>query len=1137
MPPFLPRKRLRSPSPTEAGPSKHDAVPKVKSKGEGKSSTSSTPRKPTLFDSLDAGTRTPRTRDNGKALLAKLAAESDDESSLSSLSSDQDFEDVPATKRRKITPESDNEDEEEEDIEFEDVETGPGPTAPAPSGDLELTLNKDTRIPLTRLPGTKKGPNKVERAIRVSTHQVHVMMLMWHNALRNAWLCDETLQNILVGHLGQGVIKEVERWRAKCGVAVKAAEAIATPKKGKGARKGKKNSKGKTSDARSRRDWAEPADRLAEGEIDMSHGDPLFRLLKILVNFWKQRFRITAPGLRKMGYMSLQRLDDEIKRFGKESDNIERHGERVEDLKEFRECARKLEGSRDVGAQLFTALLRGLGLEARMVASLQPVGFGWNKNEDAAQRKEKKSRTAADKFDDSGDEEDEEDAVVELPTPRASKTSAKAAAKGKKAAKKTTKRASRGNAKSSPITLSDSEAEIEEEDDDDSVIDITPAKPRKLPSKPYDKDLLFPHYWTEVLSPVTNTFTPVDAVVLNVIATNVDLLGKFETRGQKAEKTKQVTAYIIGHSADGTAKDVTIRYLKNHMLPGRTKGNRLPAEKMPIYNANGKVKRYEQYDWFKTVMSGYVRGTKKCPRDEIDDHEEATDLKAAQPLKKEVKEGEETLQYFKSSPDFVLERHLKREEALKPNAKHVKMFTVKGKGDTSSSEEKVFSRKDVVHCKSMETWHKEGREPKVGEIPRKRVPFRAATTNRKRELAEAEHASGEKMLQGLYSRDQTEWIIPPPIVNGVIPKNSFGNMDVYVPSMVPAGACHLPYRGTVRICKKLGIDYAEAVTGFEFGARMAIPVITGVVVAEENEEMVMEQWEKDEEEMVRKEDEKRRKKALGMWRGWLMKLRVVKRFRYEYGDEGHEDVLNERGEDDKEIEGQAQVMEKNDEDMAGGFLPEGHHEEDAQEHHPSAFFPIAQEDDDEDDGGGGFIIENDEGKETAKPSIRQAYATPQSLDSNKVFDCPDSEPEADEDEDMEDVEEAAAPTPASKKRGRPPGASNKAQKKTLKATPAKRTPGRPKKTLGSKRKPQVEVSGEEDEAALSSPELSNADSDDASAFEVEDAKPARKKRKTISTGGAGQGKRTRKTPRRNAKTVGKGETKSKYFEHSEDDEE
>src|SRR5208282_6598793 len=40
-------------------------------------------------------------------------------------------------------------------------------------------------------------------------------------------------------------------------------------------------------------------------------------------------------------------------------------------------------GSRDFGAQLFTALLRALGVETRLIFSLQPLGYSFGKQEDA----------------------------------------------------------------------------------------------------------------------------------------------------------------------------------------------------------------------------------------------------------------------------------------------------------------------------------------------------------------------------------------------------------------------------------------------------------------------------------------------------------------------------------------------------------------------------------------------------------------------------------------------------------------------------------------------------------------------------------------------------------------------------------
>lgn len=162
---------------------------------------------------------------------------------------------------------------------------------------------------------------------------------------------------------------------------------------------------------------------------------------------------------------------------------------------------------------------------------------------------------------------------------------------------------------------------------------------------------------------------------------------------------------------------------------------------------------------------------------------------------------------------------------------------------------------------------------------------------------------------------------------------------------------HVPYRGTMRVCKKLQIDYAEAVVDFEFGHRMAVPVIQGVVIAEENYDMLMEELEKAEAERIRKEDEKRRKAALAQWRRFLMGMRIAERIRQEYGEIDDQISVFGHSRDALHVH---PPPEDHDEDTAGGFLPEGYEEEEEETegpaHHGSSFFPAVDEDDEGDDG-------------------------------------------------------------------------------------------------------------------------------------------------------------------------------------------
>ncbi|KAK8210222.1 hypothetical protein M8818_003710 [Zalaria obscura] len=1084
MPPSVPRKRQRASSPSASEPASKRTTPAKPTKRDAK---------PTIFDALDAPKTSTATPEENKAFLNSLV---DSDSSLSDVSSDE-FEDVPTAKKRKLdAPATEGKEEDgqdytdDEEMDWEDaiIDTVPPQTIAGAADDkiedLSIALQDDgtgAAIAFQEAKAKdKKGPTKRERQIRIRSHCLHVQALVFHNAVRNAWLNDKELEKILLDGLSDGIKKEVRRWKQDMGMEVEPEEEPPRRKGGKAA-KGKKSSKsaGKEKEKRDGRDWGIDADRLEKGAVNMSRGDPLLRLLKILTAYWRKRFTVTAPGLRKQGYMPLRRLAAEVRVWEKNKGNQD-HGERIDNLQALRDLARKMEGSRDVGAQLFTALLRGLGLETRMVANLQPVGFGWNKNEDALPKKASKS-TAAEAIEISDDESSPDVQVTpSKPTGKSRKppTPAKAMAP-----EKPRRRSSRG-AKDVPISLDDeADGSLSSAlSDAESLIDVTPSNPTKARKK-YDRDLSNPHYWTEVLSPVSNTYIPVDAIALSTVASTSDLLSTFEPRGKRADAAKQVICYTIAHAPDGSAKDVTVRYLKRHQLPGRTKGYRMPVEKIPVYNKRGKVKKYEEYDWFRTVMSGYERRGGK--RSEAERKEDETDLKPFRPANEKPKMETESLQWYKQSAEFVLERHLRREEAIVPHAQPVKMFMA-GKGE-KAKEEPVFRREDVVTCKTVESWHKEGREIKIGEQPMKMVPVRAVTLNRKREMEDVHRETGEKMLQGLYARDQTDWIIPTPIRDGHIPRNAYGNMDVYVPTMVPKGAVHIPLRGTARICRKLDIEYAEACTGFEFGKQRAVPVITGVVVAIENEDAVIDAWEIEEVEKKRKEDTKKQALVLSLWRKFVMGLRIVERMKTEYKDNGGEEVnpfVNRAKLRQREREGFDMDETKPDDGMGdedeymggGGFFLPGHDEEEVPNPKPGQ----AGGADGEGDMGGGFLIDGASDEEPSKTDPEpQAPFRPMSLqelhaNSTQYM----SDPGADE----SDAEDDEAPVPSRRPRAKAASRSGIKQKQSrgTRAPPVKN----PTKA-SAKRKPDPPS---DEEGDVSEPALDDSDSELSDISLVSDSK-------------------------------------------------
>jgi xeroderma pigmentosum group C-complementing protein len=1165
MPPTIPRKRLRSDSPKPEPPPKRTAA-----HARRKAPSADTPPK------------VPRTLSQKKQQLEEFIGGGDDSELSSPESSEAEFEDVPiaSTKgRSENSDEDESEDEEWEDAlgtkhhTKHDVE---GEREPVISGDLSLTLDAPMAVEYPR-DNSKKGPSKRDRQIRTTTHCMHVQFLMFHNLIRNAWVCDQEVQKTMLAHLNVGCWKAVNRYWRDAGISdgpgrvvkggwtdkiadeigktgawipsgTKGVQVYESPQKGSKGKAGKSKpaakagpSNGKAKKAgsdRNARDWGSTSERLEPNTPNLSAGDPLPRLLNYLAMYWKGKYRITAPSLRKRGYLSLADLGAEMLAWKDHKSDANTFGERLENLDAFREVARSGEGSRDVGQQLFTSLIRALGIEARMVASLQPVGFRFNKAEEGKPKD----------FSNLGNDTN----VTEV--------------NGSKLMPKKSGSLRANGAKDNPIDLSDSELSSAisiASGDEEEPGSKDPENAPQWQDRFYGRVIPYPTYWTEAISNLTHTPVAISVLPKITVATPAD--GKyylFESTPANAERGHQVFAYLIAFSSDGSAKDVTTRYLRNRRWPGVTKGFRMSVEKIPVHNKKGRVKRWEEWNWFKSVLRPYARPhSKREPWDEVEDE---GDLVPPQPLKpKTMDEGaKETLQGYKNSAKYVLERHMRREEALKPGAPIVRHF-ITGKGD-KEKQEPVYHRDDVVTCKSVESWHKEGREVKEGEQALKFVPMRAVTVQRKREIEERERDEGQKIKQGLYSEAQTDWIIPDPIVDGKIPRNAFGNIDVYVPTMVPRGAIHIPLKGTARICKKLKIDYAEACTGFEFGKQRAVPVITGVVVAVENEDLVIDAWEVAQAEKEKKEEDKREKHVLGLWRKFLAGLRIVERVKRDHGQDAVEVWQKEK---DKATRKSVQPQEQSewdtfqnyDGDFEGGFMRE-------EESAAGGFVP-------DNDGmperdeimAGGFVLPDEEDSRTRKflgtidgqdgdyehtdtkpVAAESAYQTPISMQS--LHQEPAIKPQDNQPDGLPHIEVSISEEepPISSSSNRTRGTSSARGRSRGRGRAAKRASASTRKS--STRAPII---SSEDNSSLSDPPLDDLASDaDPSGIDSPNPEPsdpgisdneseaftpaprsARGKRKASAASPAGG----RSVPKRKAARKSTAQVKSHFFAGSDEE--
>ncbi|KAI9877749.1 MAG: hypothetical protein M1830_002945 [Pleopsidium flavum] len=155
----------------------------------------------------------------------------------------------------------------------------------------------------------------------------------------------------------------------------------------------------------------------------------------------------------------------------------------------------------------------------------------------------------------------------------------------------------------------------------------------------------------------------------------------------------------------------------------------------------------------------------------------------------------------------------------------------------------------------------------------------------------------------------------------------------------------------------LGVDYADAVTGFEFKGRHGTAVIKGIVAAVEYREAVVEVIKGFQDERAQAEEASRTLEALSMWRRFMAGLRIRERI----------DGYDIEGERDAAPEEMGKVDEEVEEADGGGFLPDRDQEEVAEPTVGRFRFPRNRSSGDEE---GGFMAENSNGDSDGEEALR-----------------------------------------------------------------------------------------------------------------------------------------------------------------------
>ncbi|XP_010932557.2 DNA repair protein RAD4 isoform X3 [Elaeis guineensis] len=134
----------------------------------------------------------------------------------------------------------------------------------------------------------------------------------------------------------------------------------------------------------------------------------------------------------------------------------------------------------------------------------------------------------------------------------------------------------------------------------------------------------------------------------------------------------------------------------------------------------------------------------------------------------------------------------------------------------------------------------------------------------------------------LYGKWQLEPLQLPHAVNGIVPKNERGQVEVWSEKCLPPGTVHLRLPRLIPVAKRLEVDFAPAMVGFEYRNGRCFPMFEGIVVCREFKDAIMEAYAEEEERREAEETKRNENQALSRWFQLLSSIITRQRLKNSY---------------------------------------------------------------------------------------------------------------------------------------------------------------------------------------------------------------------------------------------------------------
>lgn len=371
-----------------------------------------------------------------------------------------------------------------------------------------------------------------------------------------------------------------------------------------------------------------------------------------------------------------------------------------------------------------------------------------------------------------------------------------------------------------------------------------------------DNDLLYPYFWTEVVDPLNED----EVYVIETIA--------FHDEAKQMVKLKRRCHSIVVDEAYTPIYYPVISQFNSmtmHYVAAFTENNTV-FDASPRYMSDVAYRYFGKLD-LRTIsgrsallFDSVIRVLNNGNSRGIDAHE----LQTLRELALANCVVPKSFAAMKRSPNFITNSTLRHNEVIPASAPSLGDVALDG------SSEEVFSRNCLIVGKSKQQWMMLGRSVRHEELDR---PLKRAKRRFKRQRL-------DNSTSQLYGLSQTEPYIALSVTT-TLPRNEYGNIEIYKPWMQPQGTSWLRLPYILEFLEKHHrtspgeLPFVPVVVGFDFKLRpgFAVPIRDGALVLQTSEVSAKRFWFA--LIMERHRTIALRRQLLSL-RGWLTMLRALR---------------------------------------------------------------------------------------------------------------------------------------------------------------------------------------------------------------------------------------------------------------------